>query len=153
MYKTEITLMNFCSQRNSSWQTFVTTVWQHRTLVSSWPYFIRRMASIAARRLGKELKEIQKEGCPVGMCFVLNLYLLITVDVFWMNRYPPYQGRRFQGMVVHYRSYGRISVSGMSSNSATRDHLRCEGIIRVKNTLFNFGLMHNTRYLHQLFSL
>jgi len=40
------------------------------------------MASIAARRLGKELKEIQKEGCPVGMCFVLNLYLPITVDVF-----------------------------------------------------------------------
>jgi len=37
------------------------------------------MASIAARRLGKELKEIQKEGCPVGMCFVLNIS--ITVDV------------------------------------------------------------------------
>lgn len=38
------------------------------------------MASIAARRLGKELKEIQTEGCPVGALLLRNLLYVLTYD-------------------------------------------------------------------------
>jgi len=39
------------------------------------------MASIAARRLGKELKEIQTEGCPVG----IKLVKADDFEVWWFT--------------------------------------------------------------------
>jgi ubiquitin-conjugating enzyme E2 W len=37
------------------------------------------MASISARRLGKELTEIRNEGCPVGKCYQLCTFISLDL--------------------------------------------------------------------------
>ena len=41
------------------------------------------MASISARRLAKELREIQAEGCPVGESFVRLLPVSTVLDYIY----------------------------------------------------------------------